>query len=193
MKRPAAETGAVAIGDGRRHVRNATDIPRVSARRALVRACALIPMLSVAPAWGQQPKLLEPERAFAFSVQAVDQNTVEARFAIAKGYYLYREKLKFSVEPVALAAAPALPSGKMKHDEFFGDVETYRDAVAVRLALQDAQPGSSVTVKAESQGCADAGVCYPPQLQKLTVTLPGPGGRPGAPVSANPPKKSWFN
>ena len=50
----------------------------------------------------QQPKLLEPERAFAFSVQAIDENTVEARFAIANGYYLYREKLKFAVEPVAL-------------------------------------------------------------------------------------------
>src|SRR4029450_13878875 len=55
------------------------------------------------------PKLLEPERAFAFSVQAVDDKTVEARFPIATGYYLYREKLRFSVEPATLAAAPRLP------------------------------------------------------------------------------------
>ena len=156
-------------------------------------AAALMTMLALAPTWAQQPKLLEPERAFAFSVQAVDENTVEARFAIANGYYLYREKLKFSVDPVALAATPALPAGKLKHDEFFGDVETYRGAVAVRLPLQGAQPGSSVTVNAESQGCADAGVCYPPQLQKVTVALPAPGAGPGAPVSANPVKKSWFN
>ena len=153
---------------------------------------ALVTMLAL-PTWAQQPKLLAPERAFAFSVQAVDENTVEARFAIANGYYLYRDKLKFSVEPVTLAAAAALPPGKLKHDEFFGDVETYRGAVAVRLPLQGAQPGSAVTVKAESQGCADAGVCYPPQLQKVTVALPARGGRPGEPVSANPPKKSWFN
>ena len=144
-------------------------------------------------AGAQQPKLLEPERAFAFSVQAVDGNTVEARFAIANGYYLYRDKLKFSVEPVALAGTPVLPPGKMKHDEFFGNVETYRGAVAVRLPLQGSQPGGSVTVKAESQGCADAGVCYPPQLQKVTVALPTQGGRPGEPVYATPPKKSWFN
>jgi thiol:disulfide interchange protein DsbD len=145
------------------------------------------------PTSAQQPKLLEPERAFAFSVQAIDENTVEARFAIANGYYLYRDKLKFSVEPVALAATPVLPPGKMKHDEFFGNVETYRSGVAVRLPLQGAQPGASVIIKAESQGCADAGVCYPPQLQKVTVALPARGGRPGEPVSANPPKKSWFN
>jgi thiol:disulfide interchange protein DsbD len=157
-------------------------------------ACAFAALFSAAPTWAQQPKLLEPERAFAFSVQAIDASTVEARFTIANGYYLYREKLKFSVDPVALAATPALPAGKLKHDEFFGDVETYRGAVAVRLPLQGAQPGSSVTVKAESQGCADAGVCYPPQLQKVTVARPAPGAGPGAPVSANPvKKKSWFN
>jgi thiol:disulfide interchange protein DsbD len=151
-------------------------------------------MLMASPlALAQQPPLLEPERAFAFSVQAVDENTVEARFAIANGYYLYREKLKFTVEPVALANVPVLPQGKMKHDEFFGNVETYRGAVAIRLPLQGAQPGATVTVKAESQGCADAGVCYPPQLQKVTVALPARGARPGEAVSATPPKKNWFN
>jgi thiol:disulfide interchange protein DsbD len=166
---------------------------RASANLLRLAACGVLIGLCVAPSRAQQAKLLEPERAFAFSAQAVDENTVEARFTIASGYYLYREKLRFSVEPVALAATPALPAGKMKHDEFFGDVETYRGVVAVRLPLQGAQPGSSVTITAESQGCADAGVCYPPQLQKVTVALPARGGRPGEPVSANPPKKSWFN
>ena len=142
---------------------------------------------------GAQVKLLEPERAFAFSVQALDDRTVEARFAIADGYYLYREKLKFSVEPATLAGAPALPAGKMKHDEFFGNVETYRDRLAVKLPLDAARPGQRVTVKAESQGCADAGVCYPPQIQNVTLTLPAGGAGPGAPVAATPAKKSWFN
>jgi len=140
-----------------------------------------------------EPKLLEPERAFAFSVQAVDDRTVEAKFAIASGYYLYREKLKFSVEPAALATAPVLPPGAIKDDAFFGNVETYRGQLAVRLPLDGAESGRKVTVRAESQGCADAGVCYPPQVQRVTVTLPAPGGRPGAPVAATPARKSWFN
>jgi thiol:disulfide interchange protein DsbD len=140
-----------------------------------------------------EPKLLEPERAFAFSVQAVDDKTVEARFAIASGYYLYREKLKFSVEPAALASPPVLPPGGVIDDPFFGSVETYRGQLAVRLPVDGAVPGLKVTVRAESQGCADVGVCYPPQVQHVTVALPAPGGRPGAPVAATPAKKSWFN
>jgi len=139
-----------------------------------------------------EAKLLEPERAFAFSVQAVDEKTVEARFSIANGYYLYREKLKLAVDPPTLAGAPVLPPGKMKDDAFFGNVEIYRGQLVVRLPLDGTSPGDKVTVKAESQGCADAGVCYPPQVQTLTVALPPRGGRPGEPVSATP-KKSWFN
>lgn len=152
---------------------------------------ALVAALTPLALWAQI-KLLEPERAFAFSVQAIDEKTVEARFAIASGYYLYREKLKFAVEPVALAGAPVLPAGKVKDDAFFGKVETYRGKIAVRLPLDEAQPGAAVTVKAESQGCADAGVCYPPQVQRVTVALPARGARPGEPVSATN-KKSWFN
>ena len=139
------------------------------------------------------PKFLEPERAFAYSVQAVDDTTVEARFAIAPGYYLYREKMKFSVDPVPLAAAPELPPGKVKDDQFFGKVETYRGELKVRLPLKSPDAGAKVMVRAESQGCADAGICYPPQVQTITVTLPRPGAAPGAPVAATPAKKSWFN
>jgi thiol:disulfide interchange protein DsbD len=139
------------------------------------------------------PKLLEPERAFAYSVQALDDKTVEARFAIADGYYLYRERLHFSVEPEGVAAPPSLPPGKVKNDEFFGKVETYRGELAVKIALEQPAPGSKLVVRAESQGCADAGVCYPPQVQNVTVTLPLRGMPPAAPVAATPARKSWFN
>ena len=161
----------------------------------VLRVLALATLMATAasdPA-AAEPKLLEPERAFAFSVQAVDDRTVEARFAIASGYYLYREKLKFSVETGGLANPPVLPPGAIKDDAFFGSVETYRGQFAVRLPLDGAEPGRKVTVRAESQGCADAGVCYPPQVQHVTVVLPAPGGRPGAPVAATPARKSWFN
>ena len=166
----------------------ADGLARIAATIAWVNAALWI---GVAAAAG--PKLLEPERAFAFSVQALDEKTVEARFAIANGYYLYREKLHFSVEPASLAGLPVLPPGKIKDDEFFGKVETYRGQLAVKLALQQPAPGSKVVVRAESQGCADAGVCYPPQVQNVTVTLPMPGTQPEAPVAATPARKSWFN
>ncbi len=74
---------------------------------------------------GGEPKLLPPEQAFRLSARALDPATIEARFDVADGYYLYRDKLRFTIEPVG--ALPAnLPPGKRKHDEFFGDVETYR-------------------------------------------------------------------
>jgi thiol:disulfide interchange protein DsbD len=171
-----------------------TKPPRADAGACLVVAFAwTIATLWTGAVSAAGPKLLEPERAFAFSVQALDDKTVEARFAVANGYYLYREKLHFSVEPASLAAAPSLPAGTIKDDEFFGKVETYRGQLAVKLALQQPAPGSKVVVRAESQGCADAGVCYPPQVQTVTVTLPLAGMPPAAPVAATPARKSWFN
>src|SRR6266540_3002977 len=104
--------------------------------------------------------LLPNERAFAFSARGVDERTVEARFLIADGYYLYREKLRFALTPGQLGGV-SLPVGQIKEDEFFGRVETYRNQLVVRLPLDAAAPGRSVTVDAESQGCADIGVCYP--------------------------------
>jgi thiol:disulfide interchange protein DsbD len=144
------------------------------------------------PAAAQEPKLLPNERAFAFSARGVNERTIEARFVIADGYYLYRDRIKFTVEPGMLAAA-TLPPGKVKEDQFFGKVETYRNQLVIKLPLEGAAPGSAVTVGAESQGCADIGVCYPPQIQKVTLSLPAAGARPGMPVEAAPQKKSWLN
>ncbi len=143
-------------------------------------------------ALAQQAELLEPERAFAFSARGLGAQTVEVRFAVAKGYYLYREKLKFTVAPDAIAGAPVLPPGEVKEDQFFGKVETYRGEVLVHLVLAAPAPGENVSVSAESQGCADLGVCYPPQLQRLTVPLPIAGAGAGPLVEATPAKRSWF-
>jgi thiol:disulfide interchange protein DsbD len=136
-----------------------------------------------------QPKLLPPEQAFRFSARALDPTTVEARFDVADGYYLYRDKLRFTVTPVAALTA-ALPPGKSKHDEFFGNVETYRGVVVVELALSSAAVGQTLTVHADSQGCADVGVCYPPNPQELRVVVPASGEKPGAFVEAG--RKRWF-
>ena len=141
-----------------------------------------------------EPELLPPEQAFRFSARALDDRTLEARFAVADGYYLYREKLKFAVEPeIAGLAVPTLPPGKVKEDPFFGKVETYRGEVVVKLPLPAAAAGKSVVLAADSQGCADLGVCYPVNRQKVTLVLPMPGKGPGVIVEANPPKKRWFN
>jgi hypothetical protein len=65
--------------------------------------------------------------------------------------------------------------------------------VVVKLPLPAAAAGQSLVLAADSQGCADLGVCYPVNRQKVTLMLPMPGKGPGAIVEANPRKKSWFN
>ena len=91
---------------------------------------------------------------------------------------------------VAVTVPVELPAGKRKHDEFFGDVETYRGQVLVRLPLAEASGGRTLTVHADSQGCADAGVCYPPNPQQLKLVVPAAGQVPGAYVEAAPAR--WF-
>jgi thiol:disulfide interchange protein DsbD len=136
-----------------------------------------------------QPKLLPPDQAFHLSARALDPSTIEARFDVADGYYLYRDKMHFTTEPVA-AGQTVLPPGRTKHDAFFGDVQTYRGAVVVRVPLTKAVAGETITLHADSQGCADVGVCYPPNPQQLRLVFPRSGGKPGAFVEAAP--KGWF-
>ena len=139
-------------------------------------------------------KLLPPDEAFRFAARALDTRTLEANFIIAPGYYMYRDKMRFVVEREAASvlADAALPPGKLKDDPFFGRVETYRDHVVVRLPMTSPQPGQTLTLRAESQGCADAGVCYPPHTQRVALPVPAADGKPGPLVEAPLPKKSWF-
>lgn len=101
-----------------------------------------------------QPTFLSDAEAFAFSWSRTDRG-VEVRWDIAPGYYLYRDQLKLS--GAAGALKPQLPAGERHHDEFFGEVVVYRDSLTVNLPDQ-----TSGTVTVGWQGCADAGLCYPP-------------------------------
>ena len=123
-------------------------------------------------------EFLDPLVAFKPEARALDDKTVEVRYSIAKGYYLYRDKFRFAAEGATLGT-PVFPAGKQKHDDNFGDVEVYYKSVAIRLPLSANQSGP-ITLKVTAQGCADAGVCYPPQEQKLSVSLPAPGSAPAA-------------
>jgi thiol:disulfide interchange protein DsbD len=129
-------------------------------------------------------EFLEPEVAFKFSARALDAGTVEARWQIADGYYMYRDKFKFELSGGTLGS-PKLPPGKVKQDENFGRVETYRNEVRIALPVQRTPGTDSVTLKTVSQGCADAGLCYTPQTQSATIKLPTPAPK-AQPVVAAP-------
>jgi thiol:disulfide interchange protein DsbD len=124
---------------------------------------------------------LPPEKAYRLSAQALDAKTVEVRFDIVEGYYLYKEKFKFLADPTSVSfGKPMLPPGKMKDDENFGKVETYRHELVFKLPVT-APPGvAKFKFTVSSQGCADIGICYPPTPQTVDIDLAQ------APASAGP-------
>ncbi len=117
---------------------------------------------------------LEPQMAFRFSARPLDAKSVEVRFEVAPGYYLYREQFKFAATGANLGA-PVLPAGKVKFDETFQkNVETYRSDVRIVVPVEEA--GGDFKLVTTSQGCADAGLCYPPMQSAASISLVGFGG-----------------
>lgn len=117
---------------------------------------------------------LPPEQAFVLTATAPNATTVRATWNIVDGYYLYREKFKFTpTDPGVTFGTPAFPPGKIKVDEFFGKVESYRHKVSVDIPIDRKNfTGETLRLAVVSQGCADIGVCYPPQTQNISVKLP---------------------
>lgn len=125
---------------------------------------------------------LDPEVAFKLAARAVDERTVEVIYTVAPGYYLYREQFKFAANGATLGT-PVLPAGKTKFDETFQKtVETYRDIVRIAVPVQ--QGSARFQLLVTNQGCADKGLCYPPQQRGIEVRLAGFGGDGSARVMA---------
>ena len=132
--------------------------------------------LAALPAQAASPQdLLEPEKAFRFSARTLGSDAIEVHFAIAEGYYLYRERFKFTAQNARLGK-PEFPAGERKKDEFFGDSEVYRKDVRVRLPVQPGAP-DPLKLSVTSQGCADIGVCYVPMESEATLRLASLGGQ----------------
>jgi len=132
----------------------------------------LLIALLLSPAHGASAdELLEPEKAFRFSARALDAGTAEVRYAIADGYYLYRERFRFAAEPATVTLGqPQFPKGEIHEDRFFGKQETYRKEVRIRLPIESSG-ADRVKLLVTSQGCADVGVCYVPQVQSAELRL----------------------
>lgn len=116
---------------------------------------------------------LPPEQAFKFSARMLDPHTAEVSYAIADGYYMYRERFKFAAAGAKLGE-PQVPPGKVKFDDTFQkEVETYHHGVAIRIPVQG---DGAFTLTATGQGCADKGLCYPPQDASIRLVAGNGGG-----------------
>ncbi len=142
----------------------------------------------VAGAATDQAKFLNPDQAFQASATAAGPDSVRLDWKIADGYYLYRSRMKAKSASAVQLGALALPAGKSQTDEYFGAQQIYEHAVSATLPV--ARPGGAgamnIAVDVTYQGCAHAGLCYPPITKTLAVTLPPAGAAGGGTVAAAP-------
>jgi len=160
---------------------NSPDIMiRFSASR-LLQACltlfAALVLLTAGAARAEE-EFLDPALAFRFAARMADPQTLEVSYQIADGYYMYRERFGFKADGATLGI-PQIPPGKVKYDPTFEkDVETYKGLVTIRIPVEGS---GNFTLTAASQGCADAGLCYPPQQHTAQLSAGAGGSASGAP------------
>lgn len=125
-----------------------------------------------------QPDFLPVDEAFQPSAVADGPDKVRVEWVIHEGYYLYKSRIKVATTSKdAQVGAPSLPTGIKKNDEYFGEQEIYHDGVVASVPVVRATGGAlELPIDVTYQGCAEAGLCYPPTTRSFKVSLPAGGG-----------------
>ncbi|MET0352312.1 MAG: protein-disulfide reductase DsbD [Rhizobacter sp.] len=143
-------------------------LPRPPALLRVAAACLAWAAMA-APALAAGDEFLDPEKAFVLSASTPSASSVSVRYDIAPGYRMYRERFAFEADGGATVTAD-LPAGERKFDDTFQkEVELHRGRLDIPVSVTGATAPFTLTVT--SQGCADAGLCYPPQQQALRVQV----------------------
>jgi thiol:disulfide interchange protein DsbD len=156
---------------------NATKSEIFRATKAALLIAALVTCASVSAQpsglfGDSRPSFLDVDEAFQFYTSLDSSDQVSIHWTIAPGYYLYRDKFSFNLvapDGNALAAAYAIPQGISHHDEFFGDVEVYYRNLSATIDLPVATQRDGYRLQIQYQGCAEAGLCYPPQTRLIEI------------------------
>ena len=139
-------------------------------------ACAALLAAALAGPAAAQPlgvdDVLPVDEALVLSTRVLARDRIEVRWDIADGYYLYRHRTSAHIEGSFKNNPLRLPRGQAYTDEFFGEVETYRGQLTALLTGAAADDAETVKLVVRYQGCADVGICYPPQTRNLMITLP---------------------
>ena len=131
---------------------------------------------------------LPVREAFKLNLIESTPETIKLRFVPTEGYYLYRHRFDFKTEPADIALGSVqLPSGEAKHDEYFGDVEVYHSILDVDIPRPANDP-RPFTLVVTYQGCADKGLCYPPETERLSISGTVPTAASAASAGA---QTSW--
>ena len=158
-------------------------------------ACLIFVFGAVAPVGHAQlgeSEFLPPDQAFRVSAVAESADRIRVDFLVTPGYYLYRHRMNFRLDDAAgslqaTLGTPVIPEGEWKEDEFFGRQQVYHEGISVVVPVSRA-PGAelSLPLVVGLQGCADKGLCYPPEKRRLTVTLPSTTSADAAVEAATP-------
>jgi thiol:disulfide interchange protein DsbD len=133
-----------------------------------------------------EPDFLPPDQAFRFSALPDGPDSIRLIWGVTDGYYLYRARIKASSDTSqAKLGELTLPAGETKMDEYFGKQEVYHHDVVGSISVARSSSGDlTVPLKVTYQGCATAGLCYPPITKVVNVVLPSPGA--GTPHAGGP-------
>ncbi len=117
--------------------------------------------------------LLTPEQAFQISADGSPKDRIRVKWRIEDGYYLYKNKIRFSTDSDAITLAdPEFPPAEKYKDEFFGEIDIYRNEALIEIpVIKGTNTPEIISLSAKSQGCADIGICYPPQTQTVLVAM----------------------
>jgi len=139
-----------------------------------------------------QPDFLPVDEAFQPSAVADGPDKIRVEWVIHEGYYLYKSRIKVATtSKAAQVGAPALPTGIKKNDEYFGEQEIYHEGVVGTVPVARAAGGAiELPIDVTYQGCAEAGLCYPPTTRSFTVSLPAGAGGAGLSGGASAPSDS---
>jgi len=113
-----------------------------------------------------QQEFLPVDKAFMFSANAENKQQIRAHWVIADGYHLYKDKFKFSVAPNNYKIVGVkYPKAEMFSDKTLGKVESYKDSVEVSIEITGEPTSEIISLTSTYQGCADVGLCYPPETK----------------------------
>lgn len=123
-------------------------------------------------------KFLTVDQAFQYKAEVKDAETLVVQWIIADGYYLYKNKIKLSLEKNSriVLGKYELPQAQVKQDQYIGETHVYLQSISIELPLiRQNQTATELILVAKYQGCAEKGLCYQPMTQKTTLIVPAVG------------------
>ena len=137
----------------------------------------------------EETEILDPDQAFRFSAEVADAHHLTMHWEIARGYYLYRDKINFTINHAEVGLQPyTLPAGDIKQDPYFGNVAVFHDAVDVLLPLDRRASAETVLdLVVAYQGCKEDTICYPPIKKTVSLLLPVINSPPAEAVESTGP------